>query len=53
MIEQVQGDQLDSSEGVQLSAEDTKQLKKLLLWCCDQDQPVSKEKLLEQIKKDD
>lgn len=51
LIEQFQGEQLDSSDGIELSAEDTKMLKKLLLWCCSQNKPVTKEQLIEEIKK--
>lgn len=51
LIEQFQGSQLDSSDDIKLSAEDTKMLKKLLLWCCSQDKPVTKDELLEEIKK--
>lgn len=51
LIEQIQGEQLDTSDDIKLSTEDTKKLKKLLLWCCSQDRPVTKEELLEEIKK--
>lgn len=51
LIEQFQGSQLDSSDDIKLSNEDTKMLKKLLLWCCNQNKPVTKMQLLEEIKK--
>lgn len=51
LIEQIQGAQLDTSDNIDLTAEDTKRLKKLLLWCCNQDTPVTKEQLLNEIKK--
>lgn len=50
LIEQVQGAQLDTSDNINLSSEDTKQLKNLLLWCYDQEHPVTKTELLDQIK---
>ena len=48
----MQGAQLDTSDNINLSSEDTKQLKNLLLWCYDQEHPVTKTELLDQIKND-
>ena len=48
-VEQIQGDQLTSSDGVNLSANGMKEVKKLLLWCFKQDNPITKEELLEKI----
>lgn len=49
LIEQIQGEQLDSSDNIKLSAEDTKKLRQLLLWSCKYDRPMTKDEILEQI----
>lgn len=48
-VEQIQGDQLTSSDGINLSANGMKDVKKLLLWCFKQDKPISKEELISKI----
>lgn len=48
-VEQIQGEQLTSSDGISLSSNDMRDVKKLLLWCFKQDSPVTKEELLDKI----
>lgn len=48
-VEQIQGDQLTSSDGINLSANGMRDVKKLLLWCFKQDNPVTKDELLAKV----
>lgn len=49
LVEQFQGAQLTSSDGINLSATQMKDVKKLLLWCFKQPRPVTKQELLDKI----
>ena len=53
IVEQVQGDQIDSSEDISINNEDMAILKKLLLWTYKNKEPVSKQSLLKHLKRDD
>lgn len=48
-VEQFQGEQIASSNGVNLTEEDRSNLRKLLLWCVDQDKPLTKQELINKI----
>lgn len=53
IVEQVQGEQLDSSEGISIDSEDMNELKKVLLWTYKNKEPVSKAALLNYLKRDE
>lgn len=53
IVEQVQGDQLDSSDGISLDGEDMNIVKNLLLWTYKNKEPVSKSEILNYLKRDD
>ena len=52
-VEQVQGDQLDSSEGISIDTDDMKECRNLLLWTYQNNSPVSKATLLKHLKRDE
>ena len=51
LVEQVQGEQLDSSDGINISDKGSKELKNLLLWCCSRNEPATKQEILDKIVK--
>ena len=51
VVEQFQGEQIISSDGIHLSETDRSKLKQFLLWCTKLDKPLSKEELLNKIQK--
>lgn len=52
IVEQVQGDQLDTSDGISIDNDDMSELKSLLLWTYKNSKPVSKNDLINHLKKD-
>ena len=53
IVEQVQGNQLDSSDDISIDVDEMAMLKNLLLWTYKNKEPVSKSVLLEHLKRDE
>ena len=50
-VEQFQGEQLVTSDGISLTEKDRTKLRKILLWCTEQEYPITKDELLKMIHK--